>query len=210
VSAAARLLLYINKGGYMNHRICMMLWVFLAGCGAVPGGATDGKGKAGEAAKSEEEQKDPAASYAISLMGGQSYLIPNVDTVKLKARFVVGSSGTNIHSASNLTVTINVDGVDYSPTWAAGTKAMGMAGQASDIINLNNTVNRIQGDIEIHSAKSDYYCGYAPNPFYQWNGSAYVPVNPLYNVYPQCEKAVEPSAPWSGTLILETDDTGAI
>ena len=66
--------------------------------------------------------------------------------------------------------------------------------------------------ITIKNPANDFYCTYAPNPFYYFDSTTYTyqPVNPQYNAYPGCRKAVFATHNWSGVLLVQTSSTQAI
>jgi hypothetical protein len=152
-------------------------------------------------------------SFSFTLNGNQNAVTPSFSTDNvLKVKFAPGTKqGNSFHSASELNVTLTLNGLSYTPQYTSSNYTYGQVGETSRVIDLSSHVS--QGatiQIGISNPQSDYYCTYSPNPFYYWDGTQYAPTNPLYNNYPGCRKAVFSSHQWSGTLIVQTSSTIAI
>ncbi len=156
---------------------------------------------------------DAPLSFEITLNGNQNGITPAFQTDNvLKVKFVVGATqGNSFHSATELAVTLNMNGTDFTPQYTGNNYTYGIVGETSNVIDLSGYISPATNvQITIKNPKSDYYCTYAPNPFYYFDGTQYVPINPLYNVYPGCRKAVFSNHKWSGKLIVQTSHTQAI
>lgn len=158
-------------------------------------------------------QLDPPLSFEFDLQGSQTAITPAFQTDNvLKVKFVPGShQGNSFHSASELAVTLAVNGTEFTPQYTSNNYTYGLVGETSKVIDMSSYIQPgANVQITIKNPKNDFYCTYAPNPFYYWDGTQYAPVNPLYNVYPGCRKAVYSSHYWSGKLIVQTSHTTAI
>lgn len=158
-------------------------------------------------------QLDPPLSFEFTLTGSQTAITPAFQTDNvLKVKFVPGTTqGNSFHSASELAVTLSVNGTEFTPQYTSNNYTYGLIGESSNVINMSSYIQPgANVQITIKNPKSDYYCTYAPNPFYYWDGTQYAPVNPLYNVYPGCRKAVYTNHNWSGKLLVQTSSTNAI
>lgn len=156
---------------------------------------------------------DPPLSFEFTLTGAQSAITPAFSTDNvLKVKFVPGTTqGNSFHSASELAVTLSVNNTEFTPKYTASNYTYGQVNEQSNVIDISGYISpgaSIQ--IAIKNPKSDFYCTYAPNPFYYWDGSQWAPTNPLYNNYPGCRKAVFSNHNWSGKLIVQTSNTTAI
>jgi len=152
-------------------------------------------------------------SFPFTLNGNQSAMTPAFSTDNvLKVKFSPGTTqGNSFHSASELNVTITFNGLSYTPQYTSSNYTYGQVGETSNVIDLSSYVSQGSSvQIGITKPQSDYYCTYAPNPFYYWDGTQYAPTNPLYNSYPGCRKAVFSTHQWSGTLLVQTSSTTAI
>ncbi len=156
---------------------------------------------------------DAPLSFEFELNGNQNAITPAFSTDNvLKVKFIPGNvQGNSFHSASELAVVLNTNGTDFTPKYTSQQYTYGQVNEASNVIDLSAYItpgSNIQ--ISIKNPKSDFYCTYAPNPFYYWDGTQYAPTNPHYNVYPGCRKAVHQTHKWSGKLIVQTSSTSAI
>jgi hypothetical protein len=156
---------------------------------------------------------DPPLSFEFTLTGNQTAITPAFSTDNvLKVRFVPGATqGNNFHSASELAVTLTVNNTDFTPKYTSNQYTYGQVNEQSNVIDISGYISpgaNIQ--IVVKSPKSDFYCTYAPNPFYYWDGTQWAPTNPLYNNYPGCRKAVFSSHNWSGKLLVQTSNTTAL
>lgn len=150
----------------------------------------------------------PPLSYEFTLNGGQAATTGNITTDNvLKVKFRVGAEqGNAIHSASELKVTIAVGGTEVTPNYTDNSYVYGRVGETSNVINLSSYVTPGQKvKIVIKNPMNDFYCTYWGG--YNIDGSY---VNPLYNSYPGCRKAVNSKHQWSGTLLVQTSSTKAI
>ncbi|MGZ3682828.1 MAG: hypothetical protein ACXVCI_03195 [Bdellovibrionota bacterium] len=152
-------------------------------------------------------------SFEFTLLGSQNAITPAFTTDNvLKVKFTPGTTqGNSFHSASELAVTLTTNGTSVTPQYTSNNYTYGQVGETSNVIDLSGYIQPgVNVQIAITNPKSDYYCTYAPNPFYYFDGTQYVPTNPLYNVYPGCRKAVFSNHQWSGTLLVQTSSTTAI
>jgi hypothetical protein len=158
---------------------------------------------------------NPPLSYEFTLLGTQTAVTPNITTDNvLKVKFkVTTNQGVSAHQASELAVTIAMNGVEVQPKYTSSNYTYGEIGETSNVIDLSSYVTPGQSvQITVKNPMNDFYCTYAPVPFYYWDPTtyAYQPVNPLYNAYPGCRKAVYSGHNWSGDLIVQTSNTLAI
>ncbi len=156
---------------------------------------------------------DPPLSFEFTLTGAQTAVTPAFSTDNvLKVKFIPGNTqGNSFHSASELAVVLSTNGTEFTPKYTASNFTYGLVNENSNVIDMSSYIapgSNIQ--ITIKSPKSDFYCTYAPNPFYYWDGMQWAPTNPHYNVYPGCRKAVFSNHNWSGKLIVQTSATQAI
>lgn len=154
-------------------------------------------------------------SYEFTLKGNQVAQTPGITTDNvLKVKFrVTAEQGNHVHKASELKVTIAVNGTEITPTYTSSNYTYGRVGETSNVVNLSSYVTPGQAaKITVKLPKNDFYCTYAPTPFYYYdsNTGSYQPTNPQYNVYPGCRKEVHSSHNWSGVLIVQTSSTQAI
>jgi hypothetical protein len=158
-------------------------------------------------------------TFNITLNGNQNAITPSFSTDNvLKVKFTPGTTqGNSFHSASELAVTLTLNGLTFTPQYTASNYTYGQVGETSNVIDLSSHVS--QGStiqLGVISPKSDYYCTYSPNPFYYTTGydasgqPIQAPTNPLYNSYPGCRKAVFSNHQWSGTITVQTSSTSAI
>ncbi len=156
---------------------------------------------------------DAPLSFEFTLNGNQNAITPAFQTDNvLKVKFVPGiTQGNSFHSATELAVVLNTNGTDFTPQYTSSNYTYGQVSEQSNVIDMSAYINPGSSiQISIKNPKSDFYCTYAPNPFYYWDGTQYAPTNPLYNVYPGCRKAVFSSHQWSGKLIVQTSHTSSI
>jgi hypothetical protein len=163
---------------------------------------------------------DPPLSFEFTAYGGQAVITPPFATDNvLKVKFVPGTTqGNNFHSATELAVTLVTNNTEFTPKYTASNYTYGQINESSNVVDMSGFITpggNIQ--ITIKNPKNDYYCTYAPNPFYYWDGTQYAPTNPLYNNYPGCRRDVfvntqnsNNSHKWSGKLIVQTSSTQAI
>lgn len=152
-------------------------------------------------------------SFSFTLNGNQNAVTPAFSTDNvLKVKFSPGTTqGNSYHSASELNVTLSLNGLTYTPQYTSSNYVYGQVGETSNVIDLSSHVSQGSSvQISITNPQSDFYCTYAPNPFYYWDGTQYAPTNPLYNSYPGCRKAVFSTHQWSGTLTVQTSSTSSI
>lgn len=156
---------------------------------------------------------DPPLSFEFELNGNQTAITPAFSTDNvLKVRFIPGNvQGNSFHSASELAVVLSTNGTDFTPRYTSNNYTYGQINEQSNVIDMSSYIapgSNVQ--ISIREPKSDFYCTYAPNPFYYWDGMQWAPTNPHYNVYPGCRKAVFSNHKWSGKVIVQTSATQAI
>jgi len=157
----------------------------------------------------------PAHSYEFTLKGNQAAATGNITTDNvLKVKFrVTAEQGNHVHKASELKVTFAVGSTEITPTFTSSNYTYGRVGETSNVVDLSSYVTPGQPvSITVKLPKNDFYCTYAPNPFYYWdsNTGAYQPTNPQYNAYPGCRKEVHSTHNWSGVIIVQTSSTQAI
>lgn len=130
---------------------------------------------------------DPPLSFEFVLNGNQSAITPSFSTDNvLKVKFIPGvTQGNSFHSASELAVTLQFNSIQFTPQYTSNNYTYGQVSENSNVIDMSGYIQPGAGvQIQVLNPKSDYYCTYAPNPFYYFDGTQYVPVNPLYNSYP--------------------------
>jgi hypothetical protein len=157
--------------------------------------------------------QDPPLSFSFNLAGNQNAITPAIQTDNvLKVKFVVGATqGNSYHSASELAVNVGYNSQSFGARFTSSSYTYGQVGETSNVIDLSSLIQPGSGvQITISNPQNDFYCTYAPNPFYYFDGTQYVPTNPLYNSYPGCRRAVPSTQQWSGTLIVQTSHTTAI
>lgn len=156
---------------------------------------------------------DAPLSFEFTANGNQAAATGAFQTDNvLKVKFIPGvTQGNSMHSASELAVTLSYNGTEYTPQYTSTNYTYGKVSEASNVIDMSaNITPATDIVITIKNPKSDFYCTYAPTPFYYWDGTQYAPVNALYNQYPGCRKAVFSSHQWSGKLLVQTSHTTAI
>jgi hypothetical protein len=120
-------------------------------------------------------------SFSFTLLGSQSAVTPafSSDNV-LKAKFSLGSSlGNGYHSATEFAVTIQLNGISGTPQFTASSYTYGEVGETSNVIDLSGYVSQGSNvQLRVINPLNNYYCTYAPNPFYYWNGTQYAPHQP--------------------------------
>jgi hypothetical protein len=165
--------------------------------------------------ESEPTPGEPPLSFEFTKLGNQAIAFAGITTDNvLKVKFrVTPEQGNHIHKASELKVTIAMNGTEVTPTYTNSNYTYGQVGETSNVIDLSSYVtpgNPVT--ITVKSPKNDFYCTYVPNPFYYWdpNTMAYQPINPQYNAYPGCRKEVFSNHNWSGVLLVQTSATAAI
>ena len=151
---------------------------------------------------------DPALSYEISLKGDEAATTGKITTDNvLKVRFrITADQGNNVHQASELAMVIAVNGTEMSPTFTDSAYTYGRVGETSNLLDFSSYLTAGKKvKVTVKSPKNDFYCTY-------WGGynSDGTWVNPLYNSYPGCRKAVNANHTWSGVLLVQTSSTEAI
>ncbi len=156
------------------------------------------------------------------MLGTQVMATPNTITTDnvLKVKFrVTADQGNVVWKATELKVTIAVNGTEVTPMYTNNNYTFGIVGETSKVIDLSSYVTPGQNlQITIKNPENDYYCTYWGG--YYWNTSAPVSwfgmypvaeqVNPQYNAYPGCRKKVFSSHNWGGVLYVQTSSTQAI
>jgi hypothetical protein len=150
----------------------------------------------------------PALTYEFTATGNQAVATGNITTDNvLKVKFrVTAEQGNHVWKASELKVTLAVNGTEVTPTYTNNNYTYGRVGETSNVIDLSNYVTAGQQiKIVAKAPKNDFYCTY-------WAGlnadGSYV--NPQYNSYPGCRKEVFTNHNWSGVIIIQTSSTVAI
>jgi hypothetical protein len=155
----------------------------------------------------------PPLQFSFTLNGGQTAITPAFTTDNvLVVTFTPGQTeGNNFHSASMLEVVLGYNNLSFTPNYESSNYNFGLIGEQSNTLDLSNYISPGQNiQISVGSPQSDFYCTYAPNPFYYFDGTQYSPVNPLYNQYPGCYRSVPSTQQWSGTITVQTSGTSAI
>jgi hypothetical protein len=159
----------------------------------------------------------PPLSYEFTLKGNQAAQTPNITTDNiLKVKFrVTAEQGNNVWKASELKVTLAMNGTEVTPQYTSSNYTYGMVGETSNVIDLSSYVTPgVPVKITVKNPANDFYCTYWGGYYYQTNvyGPAWIQqnVNPLYNLYPGCRKAVNAVHNWSGVLTVQTSSTQAI
>lgn len=154
-------------------------------------------------------------SFEFTKLGSQTVVTNsfNTDNV-LKVKFrVTAEQGNSIWKATELKVTIAFNGTEVTPTYTSSNYTYGVIGETSNVIDLSSYLTPgVPVQITIKNPSNDFYCTYQPSPFYYWDSGTgtYQPVNPQYNAYPGCRKAVFTNHNWSGVLTVQTSSTQAI
>ncbi|RZA05824.1 MAG: hypothetical protein EOP11_11875 [Proteobacteria bacterium] len=150
----------------------------------------------------------PALSYEFTATGQQAIATGNISTDNvLKVKFrVTAEQGNHVWKASELKVTLSVNGTEVTPTYTNSNYTYGRIGETSNVIDLSSYVTAGSPvNIVVKAPKNDFYCTY-------WAGlnadGSYV--NPQYNSYPGCRKEVFTNHNWSGVVIVQTSSTVAI
>lgn len=154
-------------------------------------------------------------SYEFTRNGTQTYTTGSITTDNvLKIKFkVTAEQGNQVWKASELKVTIAVNGVEVTPTYTSNQYIYGKVGETSNVVDLSAYITPgVASVITVKLPKNDFYCTYVPNPFYTFDYTTYtyVPVNPQYGQYPGCRKEVYKTHNWSGILTVQTSATQAI
>lgn len=150
----------------------------------------------------------PAYSYEFSAKGNQAVQTGAISTDGvLKVKFHVNAEqGNNVWKASELKVTLAVNGREFTPTYTSNNYTYGRVGEDSNVVDLSSYVTPGQSvTITAKSPLNDFYCTYWGG--YNADGSF---VNPQYNQYPGCRKAVFYNHTWSGVILVQTSSTVAI
>lgn len=161
---------------------------------------------------STNTSSSPPLSYEFTLKGDQAAQTPTITTDNvLKVKFrVTAENGNNIHKATELKVTIAMNGTEVTPTFTSSNYTYGLVGETSNVIDLSSYVTPgVPVKITVKNPANDFYCTYWGGYYWDANG-VQQKVNPLYNVYPGCRKAVNSVHNWSGVLIVQTSSTQSI
>jgi hypothetical protein len=153
-------------------------------------------------------------SFEFTKLGSQAVITPafNTDNV-LKVKFrVTAEQGNSVWKATELKVTIAFNGTEVTPTYTASNYTYGLIGETSAVIDLSSYLTPgVPVQILVKSPSNDFYCTYIPSPFYYFDQyGQQQQVNPQYNSYPGCRKAVFTNHNWSGVLTVQTSSTQAI
>jgi hypothetical protein len=156
---------------------------------------------------------DPPYVFEINgLAGDQIAQTPPINTDNvLKVKFqVTAGQGNTVHQATELKVTIRVNGTEVTPQYTSDNWTYGKVGETSKVIDLSSYVTPgVDVKIQVKNPMNDFYCTYWGG--YYWDGNGVKQkVNPLYGVYPGCRKEVKDIHKWSGTLIVQTSSTKSI
>lgn len=162
-------------------------------------------------------------SYEFSKLGYETYTTGTITTDNvLKVKFqVTAEQGNSVHKASELKVTLVVNGHEVTPTYTSSNYVYGQVGETSNVIDLSSYITPgVPATITVKLPANDFYCTYAPTPFYYFDYTTYTyePVNPLYGSYPGCRKAVFAGTgsghtgahTWSGVILVQTSATDSI
>lgn len=150
----------------------------------------------------------PALSYEFTAKGNQAVATGNITTDNvLKVKFrVTAEQGNQVWKASELKVTLSINGAEVTPTYTNSNYTYGRVGETSNVIDLSGYVSPgVPVQIVAKAPKNDFYCTY-------WGGvnadGSYV--NPQYNSYPGCRKEVFTNHNWSGVILIQTSSTVSI
>lgn len=149
-------------------------------------------------------------SYEFSKYGNETYTTGTITTDNvLKVKFkVTAGQGNSVHQATELKVTIAVNGTEVTPTYTSSNYVYGKVGETSNVIDLSSYLSPgVPVTITVKNPMNDFYCTYWAGYYWDSTTYSYQPVNPLYNSYPGCRKAVYQSHTWSGNLIVQTNST---
>lgn len=153
-------------------------------------------------------------SYEFSLTGATAaYTTPTIVTDNvLKVKFKVGNNnGTAAWQATELKVTLAVNGTEVMPTYTSNNYNYGQINETSNVIDLSYALSPgVPVTITVKNPMTDFYCTYWGGYQYNYNTYQWEMVNPLYNQYPSCKKAVAPAHTWSGVIIVQTNTSSAI
>jgi hypothetical protein len=137
----------------------------------------------------------------------------NTDNV-LRVKFrVTAEQGNTVWKATELKVTIAFNGTEVTPTYTSNNYTFGLVGETSNVIDLSSYLTPgVPVQITVKSPQNDFYCTYYPTPFYYFDQGTgtYQAVNPQYNAYPGCRKAVFATHNWGGVLTVQTSSTQPI
>ncbi|MGZ3741812.1 MAG: hypothetical protein ACXVB9_20715, partial [Bdellovibrionota bacterium] len=117
-------------------------------------------------------------SFEFTLLGSQNAITPAFTTDNvLKVKFTPGATqGNSFHSASELAITLTTNGTSVTPKYTSNNYTYGQVGETSNVIDLSGYIQPgVKVQIAITNPMSDFYCTYAPNPFYYFDGTQYVP-----------------------------------
>lgn len=152
-------------------------------------------------------------SYEFTRTGAQTFTTGNITTDNiLKVRFkVTTGQGNSVHQATELKVTIAVNGVEVTPTYTSENFVYGQVGETSNVMDLSQYITPgMPVAITVKFPMNDFYCTYWGGWYLDEETWTYKPVNPQYNVYPGCRKAVHSTHNWSGILTVQTSSTSSI
>ena len=153
-------------------------------------------------------------SYEFTKKGNEVVVTTGIVTDNvLKVKFrVTADQGNSVHHATELKVTIAFNGTEVTPTYTSSNYTYGIVGETSNVIDLSSYLTPgVAAQITIKNPKNDFYCTYAPSPFYYWDAyGMQQPVNPQYNSYPGCRKEVFTNHNWGGVLTIQTSSTQSI
>lgn len=167
-------------------------------------------------------------SYEFTKQGQENFVTGTIVTDNvLKVKFkVTPEQGNAVWKASELKVSIQVNGYEVVPTYTSNNYVYGRVGETSAVIDLSSYITPgVPTTITITKPMNDFYCTYWGGYYYNlsapFNGSLVNAVNPQYNQYPGCRKAVVKQSTsangtvinghnWSGVLTVQTSNTTAI
>jgi hypothetical protein len=161
---------------------------------------------------STNTSSSPPLSYEFTLKGDQVAQTPNITTDNvLKVKFrITAEQGAAVWKATELKVTIAMNGTEVTPTYTTSNYTYGIVGETSNVIDLSSYVTPgVPLKITVKNPANDFYCTYYGYTYMDANWVRQN-VNPLYNMYPACRTAVKPVHNWGGVLIVQTSSTQSI
>ena len=144
----------------------------------------------------------PPLTFTINQLGASTVFTTGSITTDnvLKARFVVtAGNGNHVWQASELKVTVVVNGIQFTPTYTSSNYIYGQISDGpSNLMDFSSYITPGQPvTITVENPSNDFYCTYPYN-------------NPLFEQYPGCRKTVFATHYWAGQLIVQTSATQSI
>jgi hypothetical protein len=167
-------------------------------------------------------------SYEFTKKGQENFVTGTITTDNvLKVKFrVTAEQGNLVWKASELKVTIRVNGYEVTPTYTSANYIYGRVGETSNVMDISQYITPgVPATITVTLPMNDFYCTYWGGYYYDLNapymGTIANAVNPQYGQYPGCRKEVVKQTTsangtviqghnWSGVLTVQTSNTTAI